>query len=263
MSGTTLTQAQMTAIAQTSAGKLRIVRQAITPVIGQAYVDSVLGHKVENAGKTLIAKSGQRLRPLQIWRSFRLELEQLSDSAAMQIMIAAAAADLAQAEDAVILLGRRAKDKLDTLDVIYKAEDLDEQEGLFDPGQAPVRKPILDSIVDGIEELQSKKQGGDYYVVVSPELYGEAFKNHGGISDAPIYQIQPLLASQGFLCSHQARARSGVIFSLARGTISLSVPMDTYVDTSIPNDDEGRPRFRLAEQLRLIIDDRDAVAALT
>jgi hypothetical protein len=78
--------------------------------------------------------------------------------------------------------------------------------------------------------------------------------------DAPIYQIQPLV--KGFLFSEAAEGRKGVIFSLAREMISLSVPMDLYLDTALPNDSAGQPRLRLAQQFRLVIDDSDARAAL-
>jgi hypothetical protein len=79
--------------------------------------------------------------------------------------------------------------------------------------------------------------------------------------DAPIYQIQALLAKDGFLFSEAVAGRRGVIFSLARSTINLVVPMDTYVER-LTDDGNGQPRFRVAEQMRLVIDDPDARVAL-
>lgn len=257
MNRSSLTQDQMNTLARDYATKLRVARQALPTVIGQGYVDSVPGHRVLR-GSTMSVQPNQHLQPLQISRHFSLHSEQSNDPGAMQTLIAFAAADIAQAEDAVILLGSKAGAFLDKLHIKHQPAEVEKQEGLFHSDQKKVSQPILDSILDGIKQLREKAQSGDYYVIVSPDLYEEAYKNRQTAMDAPIYQIQPLLANQGFLFSEAAPSKSGVIFSLARGTIRLSIPMDTYVDTSLPDDDEGRPRFRVAEQLRLVIDDPDA-----
>ncbi len=96
---------------------------------------------------------------------------------------------------------------------------------------------------------------------MSPALYREAYTNQNTPLDAPINQIQPLLADSGFLFSEAASGKKGVIFSLARATINLAVPMDSYVER-LTDDDKGQPRFRVAEQVRLVIDDRGAREAL-
>jgi hypothetical protein len=203
------------------------------------------------------------LQPLQISRHFFLHKEQAADSLAVNALISFAAADIAQAEDAVILLGAEAAPLLERLHIdLNDPEELRAQQGLFHHQQAQVARPILESVLEGIKTLRERGQSGDCYVVVSPELFEEAHTNRHAPFDAPIYQIQPLLASDGFLYSEAAPARTGVIFSLARNTISLAVPMDTFVDTSLPNDSEGRPRFAVAEQIRLVIDDPEARAEL-
>jgi len=258
MNGPSLTQSQMTTLAQNQANKLRVARQVFQPIIGQGYTDSVLGHRVIK-GQTMSVRLNQHLPALQMSRHFLLQKEQSSDTAALNTLIGFAAADIAQAEDAVILLGSEAGPLLQKLHInLDNPDELDQQEGLFRKNQPNVGQPILDSILEGIKALRGRGQSGDYYVIVSPDLYEEAHKNRVSPVDAPIYQIQPLLANQGFLFSEAVPAKKGIILSLARNTISLSVPMDTYVDSSLPNDDAGRPRFAVAEQFRLVIDDPDA-----
>jgi hypothetical protein len=262
MSEISPTPAQMTALAQEQANKLRVVRRALPPVIGQGYVDSVPGHRV-NRGPTLSVRPNQHLQPLQISRQFFLHKEQANNSGALNALISFAAADIAQAEDAVLLLGAEAAPFLNKLNIkLDNPEELEKQEGLFHSKHPKVAQPILQSILDGIKTLRERGQSGDYYVIVSSDLYEEAHTNRHTPLDAPIYQIQPLLAAQGFLFSETVPLKTGVIFSLSRNTISLSVPMDTFVDTSLPNDNEGRPRFAVAEQIRLVIDDPEARAEL-
>jgi hypothetical protein len=172
-------------------------------------------------------------------------------------LITRAAADIAQAEDAVILLGPRAIPLLrDLLHVTFEESEFEHLEGLLQ-GPDVVKLSILDSILAARKALQDNGQYGEYYVVVSSELYREAYRplGRGGTADAPIYQIWPLLAKDGFLYSDALREKRGVMFSLTRGTISLSVPMDIWVDPSLSNDPEGRPRYKIGEQFRLVIDD--------
>ena len=221
---TTVNQDEMTALARAQADKLRVVRRAIKPVIGHEYVDSVPGHKVNRGSAPLWEMSvrPQHLQPLQISRHFVLYPEQSNDFEALRSLITGCAADLAQAEDAVILLGPDARVLLkDTLHVTFDFEnELKVQERLWQGGE--YKNPsILDSILGARKKLQEKSQYGEYYVIVSPELYEEAYKPRASPTDAPIYQILPLLTNNGFLYSDALGGKSGVMFSLARGTISL------------------------------------------
>ncbi len=96
---------QINALVNTQAAALRVARQALKPIGTQgAYVDSVLGHRVDR-GKALTVRPNQHLQPLQMSRYFSLFREQLNDSDALQTLALFAAADIAQAEDAVVLLG--------------------------------------------------------------------------------------------------------------------------------------------------------------
>jgi hypothetical protein len=262
IAGSTSSADQMTQLAQEQAAKLRVARRALAPVIGQGFVDSVPGHRVTR-GASLSVRPNQHLQPLQMSRHFFLHREQADDSPTLNALITFAAADIAQAEDAVILLGAEAEPYLQKLNIkLIDPEELRAQQGLFRPEQPKVGKPILESVLEGIRTLQERGQSGDYYVIVSPDLFEEAHTNRHTPLDAPIYQIQPLLAADGFLFSEAAPAKTGVIFSLARNTISLAVPMDTFVDTSLPNDPEGRPRYAVGEQICLVIDDPEARAEL-
>ena len=264
---TTVNQDEMTALARAQADKLRVVRRAIKPVIGHEYVDSVPGHIVNEAilePWEMSVRPNQHLQPLQISRHFMLYREQSSDFETLKSLITRCAADIALAEDAVTLLGPGASDLLkNRIHVTFDTDELKAQKHYLWGGKYVGTTPILESILQARTMLQSESQYGEYYVIVSPELYEEAYKPVGtSLTDAPIYQILPLLAKDGFLYSDALGRKSGVMFSLARGTISLSVPMDIWVDPSLPNDQEGRPRYKVGEQFRLVIDDTRAVVDL-
>ena len=254
-----LTPDQMNALAQAQASKLRVVRRALPPAIGHGYVDIVRGHELALTAlgqpTPMNIRPFQPRRPLQMSRSFFLHREQYGDDDILKALITQAAAKLADAEDAVILLGRAARTKLEDLNIRFDPIDLRKQ-GRLVPAIAggPIRRNILDSILRGIVDLQRNGYNGEYRVIVSPYRYSQAYRRRAGRS-ALIHEIQALLPNNGFLSSSILRGNQGVIFSLARGTVRLSVPVDTYVDTSIPNDDQGRQRFRVAQQFRLILDD--------
>jgi uncharacterized linocin/CFP29 family protein len=203
----------------------------------------------------------QPQRPIQMSRSFYLHREQSGDDDILKALITQAAADVAQAEDAVILIGPDAASLLQN--ITYDPNDLILQDRLL-PANAQdlLTDQLLYSIIDGRRILQANGYYGEYYVIVSPTLYSEAYRRPYYGQPAPIDEIHALLANNGFLYSNAIGGRKGVIFSLARGTIRLLVPTDTYVDTAIPNDDQGRQRFRVAQQFRLIIDDQNALVAL-
>ena len=268
-------QATLNGVAHDQATALRVARRALKLTGPQgAYVENVPGHRV-NPGRILSSSPNQPLQPIKISRHFILFREQWNDQDALQRLVQFAAADLAQAEDAVVLLGALAGAFLQKLNVeLDQPSELDHQEGLFDKEQPESKAPILDSILEGIEHLQRRGQFGDYYAIVSPALYREAYTNRHNPLDAPVHEIRALLGqnscppkpatptcNERLLCCEAAEGRRGVIFSLARGTISLAVPMDTFVDH--PTYDEQRqPRFRVAEQFRLVVDDNRAKHSL-
>jgi len=257
-------ESRLNAVAHDQAQPLRVGRRVLKLVgpQGDRYVDAVLGHRVDR-NQSLSIQPNQQLRPLQISRHFQLFHEQGNKDGSLDTLVQFAAADLALAEDAVVLLGADAGPFLKKLYVeLDNPPDLEKQEGLFDKDQKEVAKPILDSILEGIEQLQQRGQFGDYFVIVSPALYREAYTNRQNPVDAPIYQITPLLREKdGFLFSEAAEGKRGVICSGSRGTINLAVPVDLHVE-NLPPDEKGQPQLRAAQQFRLVIDDRDAREAL-
>jgi Encapsulating protein for peroxidase len=243
-------------VAQCHAAKLRVVRRALKPNVGTGHVASVTGHQVTSEKEASI-RPNQSLQPLQIARHYFLYLDQASDPDAHPKLAAYSGAEMAYAEDLVCLYGPGALSHLERLQIAFDKYELEQQTSLLEKGQGHCEEGrILLSIVEGITILMSRGYQGEYYAIVSPALYEEAHRNRATLMDAPIYQIQPLL--KGFLCSEAAEGRTGVIFSLARGTISLQVPVDLCLDSSLPPDGSGRPRFRLTQQFRLVIDDPGA-----
>jgi uncharacterized linocin/CFP29 family protein len=257
-------ETKVNAIAHDQAQPLRVARRVLKLVgpQGGGYVDAVEGHRVDR-NLSLSIQPNQHLQPLQISRHFHLFREQFNGDGALDSLVQFATADLALAEDAVVLLGADAAPLLKNLCIaLDNPGQLEKQEGLFDRDQKEVNKPILDSILEGIEHLQHRGQFGDYFVIVSPALYREAYTNRQSPVDAPIYQIKPLLrAKDGFLFSEAAEGKRGVICSGSRGTINLAVPVDAHVE-NLPPDDNGQPRLRVAQQFRLVVDDRAAREAL-
>jgi hypothetical protein len=253
---------KLTTLAQNQAAPLQLLRQALNPTPTNTYVDSVLGHRVEK-GHCLSVRPNQHLQPILLARRICLFKEQWNDSSALEKLVQFGAADLANASEAIIMLGSKAERFLKRLNIdLDRPSELEEQEGLFADEQE-VTKPILDSTLEAIQTMFNNGQGQSqsFIVAVSPDLYREAYTNKHSPMDAPIYQIQPLLADKGFLFSEALGTKRGVIFSLARGSISLNIPLDISVER-LTDDDRGQPRFRVVEQMRLVIDDPDARATL-
>ena len=249
-------------IAKCQAAKLRIVRRALEPIIGTGPVATVTGHHV-TSGREASIRPNQGLQPLQIARHYFLYPGQAGDPDAHPKLAAYSGAEMAYAEDLVCLHGPGALPYLEKLQIAFDKYELEQQSSLLeevekDRGHVEEGRILL-SIVEGITTLLGRGYQGEYYAIVSPALFEEAHRNRATLMDAPIYQIQPLL--KRFLCSEAVEGRTGVIFSLARGTISLKVPADLWLDSSLPPDN-GRTRFRLAEQFCLVIDDPGARTAL-
>src|SRR5262245_61505388 len=160
------------------------------------FLGTVKGYTVEEVqiknggGKRLSIPAGQDLVPAKIWVNFQLSQEQYDDDNMLAALATKAAYKLALAEDYVILLGSQAGSFLDDLDVSY--ENLGTQPALFRDRRV-VSKPILESIVEGIERLRGKNHHGEYCAIVSPDLNREAFAPRQSTLDAPIYEIRPLL----------------------------------------------------------------------
>src|SRR5262245_4985700 len=193
------------------------------------FLDHVRGYTVTevpnrtNGRKQLSISAGQNLVPAKIWVNFELSPEQYNDENTAAALATKAAYKLALAEDFVILLGDAAETILDKLNVTHQY--LSAQPALFRDRRV-VKKPILESIVEGIERLREKNHHVEYCAIVSPDLYREAFAPRQSTIDAPIYEIRPLLKENGFTYSPALPDNSGVVFSLGGRTIDMAVPVD-------------------------------------
>jgi uncharacterized linocin/CFP29 family protein len=251
------------------AARTRAARRAL-PLFGQqgAFVGSVPGYRI-GRGSPLTIESGPGLVPVDLSVEFKLTPEQLNDEGVAVALATRAANIVALAEDEVMLKGAGAESALHNLGVCSR--NLDSQEGLFersekrsekqsekhDVASEQVKHPILESILDGIKKLRARNHQGEYAVIVSPDLFEEAFKPRHNTMDAPIYEIRPLLLKDnGFLYSAAAPAKSGVIFSLGGQTIDVNVSVDATA--AVAEETRGFAILHVVEQLRLRLNDPTA-----
>jgi uncharacterized linocin/CFP29 family protein len=188
----------------------------------------------------------------------QIHQEQFKDEDTLYTLITEGSYRVAAAEEAVHVLGNRAGDFLERLSVT--AENLDQQIGLF-PANPPTlgNTTILDSIVQGIKDLQANGRFRNYVAIVALDLYQEAIKPRQNPFDAQIYEIRPLLMEGGFLYSQAAPEKTGVLLSLSGDSIKLAVPMDTCIEFV----EEKKDVFlQIVQQSRLVIDVQEAVVAL-
>ncbi|HSH81376.1 MAG TPA: family 1 encapsulin nanocompartment shell protein [Herpetosiphonaceae bacterium] len=246
------------------AARIRVARRVL-PLFGNSngYVDSIIGHAVNVIAAaapnpaTLAIAAGQNLVPVDIWVEFLLRPEQFNDELVVAALATRAAYQLALAEDAAVLLGPNANlGRFDASD-----RNLAQQPALFQPGQAAIGQPILQSILAGIAALRANNHHGPYCAIVAPDLYQQAFAPRRRIVDAPIHEIRPLLRDDdGFQYSAAAPAGTGIIMSLGGHTIDMAVPVDAMVEPI--NDERGATRLRVVEQIRLRVNDPAAVVPL-
>jgi len=251
-----------------AAGEVRVVRPLLKLYGKQgAYTTNIVGHPIrgnhhdKDKGSPLSIPTNQFLTPVILSCDITLQQEQFTDVDALNILAVEAAYRVAVAEDAVVLLGKGARDFIDKLGVKADAEQLAAQTGLLPSNTLPLKadRSILDSIVGGIADLEKAGRVGRYAVVVSLDLYQEAMKPRTNAMDAPIYEIRPLLVDGGFRHSQVLTGRTGVILSLNGDGVKISVP----VDTSVEFVEEKKDVFlQVVEQIRLVVDVAEAVAAL-
>jgi uncharacterized linocin/CFP29 family protein len=241
------------------AARIRVARRVLT-LFGNSdgYADNVVGHQV-TAGPPLSIRAGQSLVPVEISVDFQLFPEQFNDEQTAMALATRAAYLVALSEDAVVLGGGQAQTFLQQLNITER--NLDQQTGLFGANQPQVNKHILESILEGIKELRTRNHHGEYCVIVSPDLYQQAFKPRTNTLDAPIYEIRPLLKEGGFLYSPAAPENTGVIFSQGGHTIDMAVPVDAMVE--LTDEERGVALLRVVEQFRLRLNDPTASVALS
>jgi uncharacterized linocin/CFP29 family protein len=242
-------------------GKIRMDPPVIPIVPGKStYEDVVQSFKV-TVGPPVSIRPSSKLAPVKISLEFLLAQQQFTDEVLVARLALRPASDLAFAEDAILLHGRRAAAVLKELGVKDENSTLDEQEGLFQADPNPIDpKKIVESILEGIQKLRNDHQHGPYCIVVAPDLHKEAMTPLGDSGTPRINPILPQLRENGFRFSEAAPNGTGVIFSLGGAAVDLPVLWDAHIECRTV---EGDATFVVVEQFRLRINDPRAVVTLT
>jgi uncharacterized linocin/CFP29 family protein len=227
-----------------------------------AYESTVQSFRFEPGNSRRIQPS-KTLAPVRISAPYVLAQQQFGDEVLAARLPLRPASDLAFAEDVILLHGSRAAQIFaeSKLDINDEDQTLDQQEGLFqdEPKKISEGKSIVDSILEGLQNLQRGHQHGPYCAILSPELHREAMTPIGDSGVARIAPILPQLREGGVRHSEAARDRTGVIFSLGGAAVDLFIPWDAHVEFRKL---EGDASFVVVEQFRLRINDPRAVATL-
>jgi hypothetical protein len=242
-------------------GRIRANPPLIPIVPGSSqYEDVVQSYRVD-VGPPFSIKPNSKLTPIKFSSRFLLAQQQFPDELLATRLALRPASDLAFAEDAILLHGKRAVQRLAGLNIVDENGTISEQEGLFDskPTPIPANKDVFESIREALELLQKNQQHGPYCVIVSPDLHREAITPVGTGTTPRINPILPQLREHGFRFSEAADPRTGVAFSLGGGALDIAIPYDAHVECRKV---EGDATFVVIEQLRLRVNDRRAVVPL-
>jgi uncharacterized linocin/CFP29 family protein len=249
---------------KTQIGRIRMDPPLIPIVPGKSSYESTVQSFKLAPGNPLRIQPSNTLAPVKISLPFVLAQQQFDDQVLAGRLPLRPASDLAFAEDAILLHGSSAVDIFKKLNFDIGDEDktLDQQEGLFKEPPKPIakEKSIVDSILEGLQKLQSNQQHGPYCVILSPDLHREAMTPIGDSGMARIAPILPQLREGGVRFSEAAPERTGVIFSLGGAAVDMPIPWDAHVECRKV---EGDATFVVVEQFRLRINDPRAVATLT
>jgi uncharacterized linocin/CFP29 family protein len=209
----------------------------------------------DDNGPLTVSIDEQNLTPVTLSREIKVEREQFGDVNVLNRLVRDAAVQIANAEDAIILLGDNAKDKLGAVD----AKHLNKQTGLLEAlEQLHKDQSVAESVRQGITELVHNRCVGNYAAVVSIELFSQAKKGRQNASDTEFAEISDFL-TKGFFYSPTLEGRAGVMMSLSSDSIMLAVPIDISVQLIKVEKDAF---LEVIEQIRLIIDKPEAVVPL-
>ena len=247
---------------KTEISRIRKSPPLIPLVQSSARYEGVVPDYRVDPGPPARIKPSARLIPVKISSEFVLSQEQFTDEMLAAHLALRPAADLAYAEDAILLHGSRAETYLKGLNIRDENSTLGEQHGLFEtaPKPLPADKSITDSIREGLEKLQKQLQHGPYCVIVSPDLHRDAITPNGTSTTPKIAPVLPELRESGFRFSEAAPHRTGVIFSIGGGALDMYIPWDVHVECRKV---EGSATFVMVEQFRLRINDPRALATLS
>lgn len=216
---------------------------------------------VNTPGAPLSIEHTECLVPIIISRYFRLGQKVLQDPDALEGVATKAVADVAQAEDAILLLGKGAKEYIKQLHIKVEDEELAQQIGLWEvasgerttPSKSGNDKSLLDRITHGRLALEKNGHIGNYAVFVSQDLDAK-------LDDKDKDRIIRLVVNGGYNSSPCLPENSGVMLSLSSGSIKIAVPKDI---TIVPDkSDSSFSYFRVNEQIRLVLDMPEAIVAL-
>ncbi|RYG75566.1 hypothetical protein EON80_00270 [bacterium] len=249
---------------KTQSGRIRLDPPLIPIVPGtMSYQSTVQSFRLAPGSPYRIQPS-KTLAPVKISLPFVLAQQQFADEILAARLPMRPASDLAFAEDVILLHGSRAGEifKQWGIEVIDEDKTLDQQEGLFKEAPKPLAKDksVVDSILEGLQRLQSSQQHGPYCVILSPDLHREAMtplRDSGMARIAPILQQ---LRENGLRFSEAASERTGVVFSLGGAALDLTIPWDAHVEC---REVKGEATFVVVEQFCLRINDARAVVTLT
>ncbi|ESS73481.1 hypothetical protein MGMO_19c00010 [Methyloglobulus morosus KoM1] len=253
-------------LAKNVASEHRKLRPLLTLHGKPGWTTNVIGHKIIfNNTKTeqFISVQAQNLTPVILSCELRLGEEHFGDDGmALENSVKQAALNIAQAEDAVILLGSEAKEKLKTLGVTHK--NLESQSGIF-PNNLDVHVPkdqsVLDSIVQGMLKLENDGRSRKYAAVVSLNLLQQASRRRVNAPDTELTEIRNLqdMMPNGFVQSRFLDGRKGLVMSLSGDSVQLAVPVDISVQLKKV---EEEAFIRVYEHIRLVINITNAIVPL-
>ena len=237
----------------------RKVRPALPP-FGEPFSDpdNIFDYSIDDAAVISIP-SRQRLVSAELSRPLQIRPDQHGNAGVAKALATRAAHQLGVAEDAALLLGAGARDFLRDLNVAE--ENLDQQSSrLIQENQDPIDRPILDSILEAIQNLRNRGEFGGYRAIVAPDLYRQAFQPQQNLLDAPIHQIRAELVEDGFHYSQAAPEGTGAVISLGGGTLYITVPVDPTVSWS--GEVNRNIVLNIVERFRLLVNIEAAVEPL-
>jgi uncharacterized linocin/CFP29 family protein len=240
--------------------RARTLRSAF-PLFGDhdTNPDAIVDYTVTPGSPSLINPSLPRLLAVELSKQFTIFKDQQWGDAGVAIALAVNTAhDVAKAEEAVFELGSDAEPNLRALNV--QERNLHFQSSRLSAPDAPqVRDSVLESILDGMAQLQARGHEGDYLFIGAPDVYARAFRIPVGRADADIVSILPLLSKDGFRYSQGAPRGTATLASLGGGTIYVSIPCDTTIGFVKEDRDFV---LEVKERARLLINDVTAVQQL-
>ncbi|PTQ88342.1 encapsulating protein for peroxidase [Nitrosomonas nitrosa] len=210
----------------------------------------------DDNGPLTVSIDEQNLTPVTLSREIKVEREQFGDVNVLNRLVRDAAVQIANAEDAIILLGNNVSGKLGAVE----AKHLNKQTGLLEAlsSELPKNQSVAESVRQGITELVHNRCVGNYAAVVSIELFTQAKMGRQNASDTEFAEISDFL-TKGFSYSPTLEGRTGVMMSLTSDGIMLAVPVDISVQLIKVEKDAF---LEVVEQIRLVIDKPEAIVPL-